>query len=105
MSKELTEKLRDGTIKRGYYYLSNGKENYVHEIIIIKPHFPPPRNITVLAPVPSYDKLYNKDNGIIPVLQIMKKGIERVQCIRELTDLECGIKSQVVSLLKLWGVK
>ena len=109
MTKSLTEKYYDGTLPSGMYYFNNGNETYPVEYRQTEPYMCS-NGITVLEPVPSYKSLYNPNNGTIPtglftVLKIIKRDIERTQEYRDLTDLECGIKSQVVSLLKTWGVK
>ena len=109
MTKTLTEQWREGTLPRGAYYVNRLNEirvyfvtyednKYTHEIY------------EVLAPVPSYRQLYGPNDGNMPtgvftVLKIIKENIDITQKQRRLTDLECGIKSQVVSLLKKWGVK
>lgn len=114
MTKTLTEQWKDGELEYGYYYIDfgiggvpmlfNGLEFYCERT-------QKPNAIkTILAPVPSYGSLYNPNDGRIPVglftvLKLIKRDIEQYQKIRHLTDLECGIKSQVVSLLKRWGIK
>ena len=59
-------------------------------------------------------RLYDKDQGFVPVLNIVLKNIEREQSQRKLTDLELTIKSQVKGVLDYnglvsksdeWGVK
>ena len=55
--------------------------------------------------MPDYCSLYNPNDrrvpvGLFTVLKLIKMDIEQCQKTRHLTDLECGIKSQVVSLLK-----
>ena len=108
MTKTLTEQWREGTLKSGHYYVRSGFGTYVETRYLGEGFFE--GNIEVLAPVPSYRQLYGPNDGNIPVglftvLKIIKRDIEQYQKIRHLTDLECGIKSQVVSLLKKWGVK
>lgn len=117
MSKTLTEQWREGTLEQRYYYVKypgNGQKpfieielkNFLLDLVKVKDS----DKIEVLAPVPSYRALYgpndgNMTTGVFTVLKIIKENIENAQKRRSLTDLECGIKSQVVSLLKKWGVK
>ena len=120
MSKTLTEQWRDGTLPDGYYYIDYDTQQRIFEIedgcatyqgLPAETYF---LNdvclIKVIAPVPSYRQLYGPNDGNIPVglftvLKLIKRDIEQYQKIRPLTDLECGIKSQVVSLLKRYGVE
>ena len=109
MTKTLTEQWRDGTLPDGFYYMlidcGAGEFTYINEVYDKCPQDYNDEYIKeVLAPVPSYDSLYNPECGIFPVLEIIVRNIENMQKRRTLTDLECGIKSQVVSLLKLWKV-
>jgi hypothetical protein len=109
MTKTLTEQWNNGELPSGYYYLTNGKETYIHECFK-SIHKIVPSRFTILAPVPSYRELYGENDGNMPtgvftILKIIKRDIDNAQKRRSLTDLECGIKSQVVSLLKKWGVK
>lgn len=109
MTKTLIEQWREGKLPNGDYYIKvrgnlskkdfftydnciNGKWAYTLDGNVID----------ILAPVPSYDSLYNSECGIFPVLEIIVRNIENMQKRRTLTDLECGIKSQIVSLLYLW---
>lgn len=116
MSKELTEKWKNGELKKIQYYvrLENGRickclhigcPNWMRGIDGLDEQVQ-----EVLAPVPSYRDLYGENDGNMPtgvftILKIIKRDIENAQKRRRLTDLECGIKSQVVSLLKKWGVE
>lgn len=113
MSKELTEKWRNCTLPNGVYYLQY--DNCLpfiynsYQMIDLK-KCKDSGKVEVLAPVPSYRDLYGENDGNMPtgvftVLKIIKRDIENAQKRRSLTDLECGIKSQVVSLLKKWGVE
>lgn len=108
MTKTLTEQWRDGTLPDGcYYVLSTEDDTPVACDIDTVCDF---MIRDVIAPVPDYGSLYNPNDGRIPVglftvLKLIKRDIEQYQKMRHLTDLECGIKSQVVSLLKRWGVK
>lgn len=118
MTNTLTEQWREGNLPVGHYYCKlyyNGFKPRIQECV--KSAYSPKSCIPmscgcegeeVLAPVPSYGSLYNPNDGRIPVglftvLKLIKRDIERWQKTRPLTDLECGIKSQVVSLLKRWG--
>ena len=113
MTKTLTEQWRDGTLEFGFYYVSFPNEEpqiYSSEYLKNYVNVKDSDNIEVLAPVPDYGSLYNPNDGRIPVglftvLKLIKRDIERHQKMRHLTDLECGIKSQVISLLKKWGIK
>jgi len=118
MSKELTEKWKNGTLPEDCYYFLTKNGHIRKDRTCFYSHtdeqcfcFTSNKDIEeVLAPVPSYESLYNPNDGNIPtgvftVLKIIKRDIENAQKRRSLTDLECGIKSQVVSLLKKWGVK
>ena len=106
MTKTLTEQWREGTLGNGFYYVMSGWSTSIEIRYLGESFFE--GNIKVLAPVPDYGSLYNPNDGRIPVglftvLKLIKRDIEQCQKIRHLTDLECGIKSQVVSLLKRWG--
>lgn len=115
MSKEMTEKWKNGELPDGFYYVSI--PGAVCGVSILDDYelqaYKSVRDsdkIEVLAPVPSYRELYGENDGNMPtgvftVLKIIKRDIENAQKRRSLTDLECGIKSQVVSLLKKWGVE
>lgn len=110
MSKELTEKYYDCQLEDGFYYAKSNDDG--NTFIVEEYPWDDKRyhNCEILAPVPDYGSLYNPNNGRIPVglftvLKLIKRDIERHQKMRHLTDLECGIKSQVVSLLKKWGIK
>ena len=117
MSKTLTEQWKDGELEKGTYWcISSWTEEirifYFEGDYFIDCDVPlDDDNIEeVLAPVPSYRALYgpndgNMTTGVFTVLKIIKENIENAQKQRRLTDLECGIKSQVVSLLKKWGVE
>jgi len=116
MTKTLTEQWREGTLPDGCYYVRffTTKQTHIEicgsEFLGNLAEFNGTDRAEVLAPVPSYQQLYGPNDGNIPVglftvLKIIKRDIEQYQKIRPLTDLECGIKSQVVSLLKKWGVK
>lgn len=109
MTKTLTEQWREGTLPDGHYYVRSGWSKYIEVRYLGNVFFE--GNIEVIAPVPSYESLYNPNDGmstttgLFTVLKIIKRDIENAQKRRSLTDLECGIKSQVVSLLKGCGVK
>lgn len=117
MSKELTDKWKNGELDMTHYYvrLTNGRICrclYDGSKIFMKAIDGLDEKVQeVLAPVPSYESLYNPNDGrsnttgLFTVLKIIKRDIENAQKRRSLTDLECGIKSQVVSLLKKWGIK
>lgn len=112
MTKTLTEQWREGKLPEGYYYTicSGWNMETFPCIVYCERNCFDANVIEVLAPVPDYGSLYNPNDGNIPVglftvLKLIKRDIEQYQKIRHLTDLECGIKSQVVSLLKRWGVK
>lgn len=119
MTKTLTEQWREGTLPAGMYYIKAdgvvaeaklSRYNYFYNLPHGNGHEANKKVEEVLAPVPSYESLYNPNDGRIPVglftvLKLIKRDIERTQGYRNLTDLECCIKSQVVSLLKKWGVK
>ena len=49
-------------------------------------------------------RLYDKDQGFVPVLNIVLRNIEREQSQRKLTDLELSIKSQVKGVLGYNGL-
>ena len=107
MTKTLTEQWREGTLPEDTYYWKVCKENRIADKYEMYDYTKvcDVNKIECLAPVPSYRQLYGPNDGNIPVglftvLEIIKRDIEQYQKIRPLTDLECGIKSQVVSLLK-----
>ena len=112
MTKTLTEQWREGKLSDGYYYIKGAFDDDIY-ISHLDYEIEEDKRLPVeevVAPVPSYQQLYGPNDGRIPVglftvLKLIKRDIERYQKIRHLTDLECGIKSQVVSLLKRWGVK
>lgn len=110
MSKELTEKYYNCLLDDGFYYAKSNDDNNTF-ILEVNPWSDKQyHNCNVLAPVPNYRELYGENDGNMPtgvftILKIIKRDIENAQKRRSLTDLECGIKSQVVSLLKLWGVE
>jgi len=109
MSKELTEKYTNKKL-HGWYYVKTNDGSICHWLLFTDTIEFEKDIEDVLAPVPDYGSLYNPNDGRIPVglftvLKLIKRDIEQYQKIRNLTDLECGIKSQVVSLLKKWGVK
>jgi len=119
MTKTLTEQWREGKLPDGWYYVHLTTPSGID----ITPILEMPMGekyfrdfdergyeIEVLAPVPTYRGLYGENDGNMPtgvftILKIIKRDIDNAQKRRSLTDLECGIKSQVVSLLKKWGVK
>ena len=115
MTKTLTEQWREGTLPDGEYYVKDwdGKIDWfvAQNKILWRDNNNPmytSERIEILAPVPDYGSLYNPNDGRVPVglftvLKLIKRDIERTQEYRHLTDLECGIKSQVVSLLKRRG--
>ena len=113
MSKELTEKWKNNTLEKGWYYIScyNDWKGSVFQAIAWACDGTIALPVQeVIAPVPSYRDLYGENDGNMPtgvftVLKIIKENIDITQKQRRLTNLECGIKSQVVSLLKKWGVK
>lgn len=118
MSKELTEKWKNGELPEDCYYILDKNGHIRKDRTCFYSHteeqcfcFTSNNDIEeVLSAVPDYGSLYNPNDGRIPVglftvLKLIKRDIERTQEYRDLTDLECGIKSQVVSLLKRWGVK
>ena len=125
MKKTLTEQWREGTLPKGWYYVKTHceeiKKLYCEDGESLELDDPETSayyfyhrkhdkgQVEVLAPVPDYGSLYNPNDGRIPVglftvLKLIKRDIERTQEYRNLTDLECGINSQVVSLLKKWKV-
>lgn len=114
MTKTLTEQWRKGKLPEDTYYVRFICGRYgVYEFEQFK-GFGFDNDLAyikeVLAPVPSYRQLYGPNDGNMPtgvftVLKIIKENIDITQKQRRLTDLECGIKSQVVSLLKKLGVK
>ena len=118
MKKTLTEQWREGILPEGCYYILDKNGRVKTERTCYYSHteeqcfcFTSNKDIEeILTPVPDYGSLYNPNDGRIPVglftvLKLIKRDIEQYQKIRPLTDLECGIKSQVVSLLNKWGVK
>ena len=113
MSKELTEKWWKNELPVGHYYIKyDGCSPFIYHFYKMTElkQCADANKIEVLAPVPSYRELYGENDGNMPtgvftVLKIIKRDIDNAQKRRGLTDLECGIKSQVVSLLKKWGVE
>ena len=113
MTKTLTEQWREGKLLDGYYYLKyDSCAPFIKDLYGMRElkKCIDSEKIKVLATVPSYRQLYGPNDGNMPtgvftVLKIIKENIDITQKQRRLTDLECGIKSQVVSLLKRWGVK
>lgn len=113
MSKTLTEQWKNGELLAGlYYFRKNDGLIYIEFHDDYRGFCTPEEYIKeVLAPVPSYESLYNPNDGrsnttgVFTVLKLIKRDIDNAQKRRSLTDLECGIKSQVVSLLKKWGLK
>ena len=109
MSKELTKKWKNGELF-GHHYVKIPKEEASIHNVSCMDYLLDEYGVEVLAPVPSYESLYNPNDGmstttgLFTVLKIIKRDIENAQKRRSLTDLECGIKSQVVSLLKKWGM-
>ena len=76
MSKELTEKWKNGELPSGYYYLTDGKETYIHECFN-SIHKVVPSRFTFLAPVPSYEELQQaialiKDGRFVEALQLLE---------------------------------
>lgn len=117
MTKTLTEQWHDGTLPEGWYYLKVISEfsNYpvIAECVMNYSSLDPYSYFyeyddshieEVLAPVLPYRVLYDKDQGIFPVLNIVLRNIEREQCRRKLTDLELSIKSQVKGVLAFNGL-
>ena len=111
MTKTLTEQYKNKELS-GWYYVKAKDGSINHWLLFTDSiEFDKDGDVKeVLAPVPSYQQLYGPNDGRIPVglftvLKLIKRDIEQYQKIRHLTDLECGIKSQVISLLKKWGIK
>jgi len=118
MSKELTEKWKNGELSSGYYYLTDGKETYIHECFN-SIHKIVPSIFTFLAPVPSYEEyrelldlnVYEKDRK--KVMRLEDK-VERLQ--EQLKEANEAIMSMVGNgpykadeigqeYLDKWGVK
>lgn len=111
MTKTLTEQWCDGTLEEGWYYVVIEWDDEIRMLYFDGDYFldtdVPLDNDNikeVLAPVLPYRVLYDKDQGIFPVLNIVLRNIEREQCRRKLTDLELSIKSQVKGVLAFNGL-
>lgn len=122
MSKELTEKWRNGTLKNGYYYVTSfiGWSSEVKEII--HPFFLSNKAMgdikEVVAPVPSYDE-YNEFMQKIHILEkqlssISEKLKEANDIIKKYRRFEVALKVEkgtltgvypAVDYLKKWDVK
>ena len=124
MTKTLTEQWREGKLPAGEYYV---KDSNWLEIDGYYPENSWERGFVnhskyeieeVLAPVPDFNhfsqlvkkvekleqRLYDKDQGFVSVLNIVLRNIEREQSQRKLTDLELSIKSQVKGVLGYNGL-
>lgn len=106
MTKTLTEQWKNGELTDGIYYVSLRDSNDIHIRYLDQTKYSVYFKCfkEVLAPVLPYRILYDKDQGIFPVLNIVLRNIEREQCRRKLTDLELSIKSQVKGVLAAHGL-
>lgn len=100
MSKELTDKWKNGELPSGYYYLKDGKETYIHECFN-SIHKIVPNRFMFLAPVPSYEELQKLKEQLQEAINALKDINEHTKELSfpSYTGMVC------YTILKKWGVK
>ena len=134
MTKSLTEQWREGTLPCGAYYVNwlnkilvylvtyedDKNTHEIYEVLAPVPSYEEfvqqrefvkdhqnvlIENMNLKLKVEKLERrLYNKDQGFVPVLNIVLRNIESEQSQRKLTDLELTIKSQVKGVLTYNGL-
>ena len=113
MSKELTEKLENGKLERGYYYAkgcdySDDDIYYFDEIIEVDDglvSYSGKDVDEVLAPVPSYEELQKLKEQLLEANGIIK-GASHLTVKDKRNAIICELISpEINEYLKKWGVK